>query len=347
MGPCWRTIFGILQKCDEYFLKFRLEGLTDVYGVQKKMKRAIITGAGGFIGTHLVELLLASTDWYLILIDANLDETWLTQNSRVTKIVADISQLEKLQSAVTQPCDYLFHLAALPGGSAEKDPRLSRQINIDASLNLFELAACHGNCPRVIYSSTIAVLGIPTEPVDDNTASAPAMTYGAHKAMVELALADLHRRKRVDAVSIRLPGIVARPLASNGLKSAFMSNAFHLLSQGKDFVSPVSERGTMWLMSVQQCVQNLLWAAQLTSADMPESRAVTLPALHVSMSALLNEIVVQTQQRHGLISWKPDPRLEALFAQYPALKTLAAENAGFKHDGQLAILVKKALLINT
>lgn len=307
----------------------------------------MITGAGGFIGAQLVARLLVSTNWHLTLVDTHLSEDWLSHNSRVTKIVTDLSQLENLQQAVIQPCDYLFHLAALPGGSAEQNPCLSRQINIDASLNLFELVARQGNFPRVIYSSTIAVLGAPIEPVDDNTPILPAMTYGAHKAMVELALADLHRRKRLDAISIRLPGIVARPQTTNGLKSAFMSNAFHLLSQGKNFVSPVSKQGTMWLMSVQQAVRNLLWAAQLNSENMPKSRVVTSPALRVSMSALLAEIVAQSQQSHKQISWQADRQLEVLFAQQPPLKTPAGEKAGFKHDGQLSVLVERALLNST
>jgi D-erythronate 2-dehydrogenase len=308
------------------------------------MKRALVTGAGGFVGLHLVELLLAETDWHITLLDTHLPESWLEPNSRVTKVLGDISQSTFVQNALIEPCDTLFHLAALPGGAAEQNPLLSRAINLEATLDLFDLLAKTGNCPKIVYSSTIAVLGAPTHPVNDTTSIEPAMTYGTHKAMVELALADLHRRKTVDAICIRLPGIVARPLATNGLKSAFLSNAFQLLAQGKAFVSPVSKGATMWLMSVQQCAQNLLWAAQLDSQIMPLSRVVTSPALRVSMQDLLNEIVVQTQTSHELISWQPEPQLELLFGQQPALQTPAAEKAGFKHDGQLSCLVKRALL---
>lgn len=309
------------------------------------MKRAIITGAGGFIGTHLVEGLLSSTNWYLTLLDNYIADDWLKNNSRVSKIVADISQIENIQLALTEPCDYLFHLAAIPGGAAELNPQLSRQINLNATLDLFEQVALQKNCPRVIYSSTIAVLGAVSETVNDDTPNLPIMSYGTHKAMVELALADAHRRGNIEAIILRLPGIVARPLTENGLKSAFLSNAFHLLSQGKHFVSPVSKDATMWLMSVQQCVENLIWATQLDSQDMPISRAVTLPALRVSMQRLLQEIVAQSKRSHKHISWQPDPQLEVSFGQQPILNTPAAIKAGFKHDDHLYSMVEKALLL--
>jgi len=309
------------------------------------MKRAIITGAGGFIGTHLVERLLSTTSWHLTLLDNYLNDDWLKHNPRVDKIVGDISHFEIIQDALTEPCDYLFHLAALPGGAAEQNPLLSRKVNLTATLDLFELVAQQGNCPRIIYASTIAVLGTPSKLVDDSAPNVPAMIYGTHKAMVELALADAHRRKQIEAVSIRLPGIIARPLATNGLKSAFLSNAFHLLSQGKSFMSPVSEDATMWLMSVQQCAKNLIWAAQLDSQNMPLSRALTLPALRVSMQLLLQEIITQSEQSIAQISWQPEPLLEDLFGRQPILKTPAAEKAGFKHDGNLSTLVERALFV--
>lgn len=309
------------------------------------MKSAIITGAGGFVGTHLVEHLLSSTSWHLTLLDTYLPDDWLKNNSRVTKLVGDITQIELIQLALSEPCDYLFHLAALPGGAAEQNPQLSRQVNLNASLDWFERIAQQQNCPRVVYSSTIAVLGAPSQTVNDNTPNLPTMSYGTHKAMVELALADAHRRGNIDAISVRLPGIVARPLANSGLKTAFLSNAFHLLSQGKGFVSPVSKNATMWLMSVQQCVENLVWAAQLDCQDIPVNRAVTLPALRVTMRDLLQEVVTQSNQSLALISWQADAQLEALFGQQPNLNTPAATRAGFKHDGHLCSMVEKALCL--
>lgn len=310
------------------------------------MKNVMITGAGGFVGRHLCELLLNTTDWQLTLLDTMLAEDWLADNQRVTKITGQLQDADTLERAFSRVYDVVFHLASLPGGAAEQDPELSKVVNLDATLALFERAAAQGNCPRIVFTSTIAVLGAPMPAiVDDNCLIIPAMTYGAHKAMTELALADASRRGLLDAVTVRLPGIVARPLAKSGLKSAFMSNAFHLLAKGHEFISPVSEQATLWLMSVQQCAANLALGATLDSTNMPTSRVVTLPALRVSMSDLLDEIVSQAGASKQLISWQADPQLEVLFGQHPPLLTPAAEKAGFSHDVDLSSLVTKALLL--
>jgi nucleoside-diphosphate-sugar epimerase len=161
--------------------------------------------------------------------------------------------------------------------------------------------------------------------------------------MVELALADMHRRGQIDAVSVRLPGIIARPLAPSGLKSAFLSNVFHALKTDESFVSPVSENATMWLMSVEQCVANLLHAANLESRMMPDSRVVTLPAIRCRMADLVETIADAVDRFQVQVEWVPDESLEALFGSQPPLETPAAEKAGFLHDGSLSTLVINAL----
>jgi nucleoside-diphosphate-sugar epimerase len=240
--------------------------------------------------------------------------------------------------------DVLYHLAAVPGGAAEANPALSKQVNLDATLALFEEVAAVASCPRVVFTSTIAVLGAPMPAVvTDDSPIVPAMIYGSHKAMAELALADMTRRKQLDAVAVRLPGIVARPPAPSGLKSAFMSNVFHSLRASEPFVSPVSAAATFWLMSVSQCVTNLLHAAQLDSALMPTSRVVTLPALRCTMSELSAAIADHFKVSSELVSYQPDSELERNFGCQPPLQTPAAERAGFSHDGDLQSLVGAAL----
>ena len=309
-----------------------------------QMKRVVVTGAGGFVGQKLCDAILAKPDWQLIAIDMVLPD-FLKNHDRVAAFETPFSDETMLSEVFSSPCDILFHLAAVPGGAAEQNPALSKTVNLDGTLTLFSKACENGHRPRIVYTSTIAVLGAPMpDVVDDNAPIVPAMTYGTHKAMIELALADLSRRKLADTVTVRLPGIVARPLAKSGLKSAFLSDVFHLLKAGQPYISPVSEQATMWLMSVNQCVNNLLNAAVLDSSQMPVSRVVTLPAVRTSMLELVREIASQTGASEELVSWKPDAALEEGFGKQPPLFTPAAEHAGFRHDGDITALVKNTLL---
>lgn len=306
--------------------------------------KVVVTGAGGFVGRALAGSLEADDSISLVLVDTAFPQHKTGSNDRVTYIRGQLQDAEVRSRALEQGVDVLFHLAALPGGAAEADPALSKLVNLDATLALFEEVSRAADCPRVVFTSTIAVLGAPLpSPVDDQCRISPAMVYGTHKAMVELALADMTRRGSLDSVGVRLPGIVARPPGPSGLKSAFMSNVFHALKGGEQFVSPVSPAATMWLMSVNQCVANLVHASRLDSDLMPISRVVTLPALCCSMGELVNSIATHTGASPALVSYAVDSDLEQNFGAYPPLLSPAAERAGFAHDEDLDQLTRTVL----
>jgi nucleoside-diphosphate-sugar epimerase len=307
----------------------------------------VITGAGGFVGAKLAQKLAEScSDAQLTLMDLQFSSKPLLEKAGVRYVEGELQSSEVQEAMLAGGVDVLYHLAALPGGASEANPELSKRVNLDATLSLFQLAVEKNQGLRIVYTSTIAVLG-PELPklVDDDVPVSPAMVYGCHKAMIELALADMHRRGLCEAVAIRLPGVVARPPAPSGLKSAFMSDVFHSLKDGQPFISPVSAGATFWIMSVEQCVRNLTLAGLETELVLPASRVVTLPALRVGMGDLIAEIQAHTGASSELVSFEPDPDLELAFGSYPLLATDAADRAGFVRDDDVKALVKHVFMI--
>ena len=302
--------------------------------------KILVTGAGGFVGRQLIERLVEA-EHDIVAIDT--DAAGIPDGAH--KIVGDMSARDIRAEAMADGCDALAHLATVPGGAAEADPAASRRVNIDAMYDLLELAAERGDHPRIVYASSIAVLGdpLPASGVDDTTPLSPRMIYGGHKAMMETAVAMLSNRGAIDGVTVRLPGILARPTGPSGMKSAFMSNLFHALKAGEPFTCPVSPQATIWAQSVARCAANLVHALELDSDLMPPTRAVTLPALRITIADLAAEIAKQCGVSSDLVAYEPDGPLEAAFGAQPALATPAAESAGFAHDGNLANLVESAL----
>ncbi|MCW6528631.1 NAD-dependent epimerase/dehydratase family protein [Sphingomonas sp. MMSM20] len=300
--------------------------------------RVIVTGADGFVGQVLTARLHAAGH-DIVAIDRS-----ASSQPGITAIAGDITDAGIVRQAFAQGADAVVHLATVPGGAAEGDPVTARRTNIEASMALGEAAIATGKCPRFIFASSIAVFGapLPAAGVDDLTPLAPTMLYGAHKAMIEQWIATLSRRGEVDGLSLRLPGIVARPPSPSGMVSAFMSNVFHALRDGRPFVSPVSEGATMWLISRAAVVDALVHALRL-DATLPADRAVTLPALRVTMTELVGAIAAACDSDKALVSYRPDPAIEAGFGNQPLLRTPRAEALGFRHDGTLARLVDAAL----
>lgn len=302
--------------------------------------KIIVTGGGGFVGRHLVRLLL----------DRGEDVTAIDSAAGgipagARSIVGDIGDAALQDEAFAHGCDALIHLATVPGGAAEADPAASRRVNVDAMYDLLERAAASGDRPRVVYASSIAVLGdhLPQGGVDDTTPLSPRMIYAGHKAMMEMAVAMFSNRGAIDGVTVRLPGILARPKGPSGMKSAFMSDLFHALRAGETFTCPTTPGATIWAQSVDRCARNFLHALDGDSALLPPTRTVTLPALRIAMQDLAGEIARQCNVSTQLVRWQPDEALEAAFGHYPPLATPAADKAGFAHDGKLVTLVERAL----
>jgi nucleoside-diphosphate-sugar epimerase len=296
--------------------------------------RILVTGAGGFVGRALVGQLGEVHE--VIALDLSCD-------GLPGAIEGDIADPAVRAEATADPVDAIVHLATIPGGAAEADPEAGWRTNMDASFGLIQGAARHGNRPRVLFASSIAVFGDPLPAkVDDATPLRPKMVYGAHKAMIEQWVATLTRRGAIEGLSLRLPGIVARPRAPSGMISAFMSDVFHSLKARQPFVSPVSPEATLWLMSVDRIVGNIRHALE-SELVADEPHAVTLPAVRTAMADLAREICRQAEADPALVSYRPQPAVEAGFGRQPPLETPRAEAMGFGNDGTLAALVTRAL----
>ena len=299
----------------------------------------IVTGAGGFVGRQLVARLVAGGQKVVAI-----DTVVAGLPDSVTAIAGDLGDPAVRAAALANGAAALVHLATVPGGAAEADPAASRRINIDAMYDLLLEASAVSPGLRVAYASSIAVFGDPLPAsVDDATPLSPKMIYGGHKAMMEHAVAMLSNRGAIDGVTVRLPGILARPKGPSGMKSAFMSDLFHALRAGEAFTCPVSAGGQIWAQSVARCADNFVHALTLDSTLLPPGRAVTLPAQRIAMGDLAAEIARQCGVPASLVTYRPDSALEAAFAAQPPLATPAADRAGFAHDGDLATLVASAL----
>ncbi len=304
----------------------------------------VVTGANGFVGRAVVDMLLAQGR-HVVASDINLEHT--PSSSALRAVAGNLGAPDVRNEVFREGCAAIIHLAAVPGGAAENDPLLSRRVNIESTLDLINAAhaAGTGTPVRFVYASSIAVFGdkLPPNGLDDTTEVAPWLVYGAHKAMMEIAIATASRRGDIDGISLRLPGVLARPRAPSGLKSAFMSDLFHALRAGDSFACPVSEDATIWAESITQCATNLIHALSVDTTRLPTSRALTLPALRIRMRDLVAAVAHRTRRDPALIDYRCDPEVEANFGRQPELATPAADALGFRHDGTVEGLVDRAL----
>ena len=301
--------------------------------------RIVVSGAGGFVGCHVLAE-LAGHD--VIAADLNLEQ--IPDASNITKVSGDLQDPDTLREMFQKGCDAVIHLATVPGGAAEANPALAKSVNIDGTMALIAKAIETSDCPRLVFASSIAVFGkLPPEPISDEVPTAPTMIYGVQKLMMEQWIATLSRRGAIKGLSLRLPGIVARPRSPSGMKSAFLSDLFHALRDNEDYTMPVSVDATSWLCSVQVAAKNIVMAALSDDCHLAESAPLLTPTLNVKMIDLENEIRRQFGSTESQITYEPDHGIQSIFGEHPDVLTPKACGLGYLSDNTLETLVKNAV----
>ncbi|MFC3117861.1 NAD-dependent epimerase/dehydratase family protein [Jhaorihella thermophila] len=139
---------------------------------------------------------------------------------------ADISAPDTAARLIGRRPDVIVHLAAIPSGGAEEFFEKGYAVNFDGTRFLLEAIRAEGlaepYCPKVVFSSTIAVFGAPfPDRIGDEFICAPLTSYGAQKVMGEMLVCDYTRRGFLDGIAIRLPTICIRPGKPNLAASGF------------------------------------------------------------------------------------------------------------------------------
>jgi nucleoside-diphosphate-sugar epimerase len=170
------------------------------------MKKYVVTGGAGFIGSAVVRGLLARNDGTVEVID-NLStgqkENLAEVASRVRIQLADIRDFDAI-APVIAGADTVFHMAAIPSVPRSiSDPVPSHQSNIDGTFNVL-LAAKEGKVRKVVYAASSSAYG-DTEvlPKVETMQPNPKSPYAAQKLLGEYYCSSFAECYGLDAASLR------------------------------------------------------------------------------------------------------------------------------------------------
>ena len=254
--------------------------------------KALVIGAAGMVGRKLTAALLQAGKigdtvlTGLILADVVAPESPQTGIS-IQTIAADLSSPGVAEQLLVGRPEVIFHLAAIVSGEAEADFEKGYRINLDGTRLLFEAIRQIGGgyCPRVVFTSSIAVFGQPfPAKISDTQHHTPLTSYGTQKAICELLLADYSRRGFLDGVGIRLPTIVVRPGKPNKAASGFFSGRLREPLNGHQAVLPVDDSVRHWFASPRAAVGFLLHAATLDTSQLGAQRNLSMPGISATVA---------------------------------------------------------------
>ncbi len=179
-------------------------------------KKVLVTGAGGFIGSHLVQHLLAQGAEVRGLLHynsrndlANLRHVPEAERREIDLVFGDLQELETVRSAM-RGVDIVFNLAALVGiPYSYVHPQETVQVNTVGTLNVL-IAARDADVSRVIQTSTSEVYGTARyAPIDEKHPKQPQSPYSASKIASDAVSLSFHH-------SFDLPVALIRPFNTYG-----------------------------------------------------------------------------------------------------------------------------------
>ena len=165
----------------------------------------VVTGGGGFIGSHIVEELLRRNETVKVIDNFSTGKRENVEPfaSRAEVIEADIAEAKNLAQSL-KGADYVIHQAAIPSVPKSMiDPVRSHHANVDGTLKL--LVACReAGVKRVVYASSSSLYGdSPTLPKHEGMTPNPLSPYGAQKLFGEMYCQVFTRAYGLETVSLR------------------------------------------------------------------------------------------------------------------------------------------------
>lgn len=188
------------------------------------MRKILVTGGAGFIGSNLCETLLGKGDKVICLDNFSTGHRYnieaFLENPNFTLIEGDIRDLETCRKAV-EGVEYILHEAAL--GSVPrsiKDPITTNQVNIGGFLNML-VAARDAKIKRFIYAASSSTYGdSKTLPKVEDKIGRPLSPYAITKYVDELYADVFSRTYGIECIGLRYFNVFGRRQDPNGAYAA-------------------------------------------------------------------------------------------------------------------------------
>ena len=254
------------------------------------MKRILVTGAGGQIGSWLVPELRARYGAANVLAtDVRQLETEAAEAGPFQ--VMDATHAPSVGQAVMRhEADTVFHLAAILSAIGERDPRLAWHVNMASLESVLEVAREQG-C-AVFTPSSIGVFGpdSPKDPTPQDTIMRPGTIYGITKVAGELLCDYYHTRYGVDTRGVRFPGLISYGAPPGGGTTDWAVDIFHQAVASGCYTCFLGPDTQLDMMYMPDAVRAIIQIMEADPARLVHRNAFNVTAMQLAPERLAEEI---------------------------------------------------------
>jgi nucleoside-diphosphate-sugar epimerase len=277
------------------------------------MKRILVTGALGQIGSELVPYLRG------IYGRENVIATDRRQENTAAFLPFErldcLMRQEIEQLVEDQRIDTIIHLAALLSAVAEARPQEAWRINVDGLLNILETARKY-HCAVFVPSSIGAFgPGTPRDGTPQDTIQRPTTMYGITKVTGELLCDYYHLKHRLDVRGLRFPGLISNVAPPGGGTTDYAVDIFYQAIKKRRYSCYLRPDSRLDMMYMPDALKAIV---QLMEAD--PTRLRHRNAFNVTaMSFTPEELAAAIRRRlpDFVIEYQVDPVRQAIADSWP------------------------------
>jgi len=255
------------------------------------VKRILVTGAVGQIGTELVQALRRKYGRDGVIAAGH--TTRPTKEFRDSGPFQYLNVLDREQLAkaiVDNEIDVVYHMASILSAVGEVNPQLCYEVNMTGFYNVLEVARKH-KLERLIGASSIAVFGagVPRDNTPNDTVLQPTTMYGVTKVSGELLGSYYFRKFGVDYRSVRLPGIISSETMPGGGTTDYSVEIYYAAVEGKRYTCFVREDTVLPMMYMPDAIKALMDLAEANGSRL-KHRVYNVNSMSFSAGELAESI---------------------------------------------------------
>ena len=305
------------------------------------MKRILVTGANGQIGTELI-LRLRKNYGTDNVIASDIRELPGEEDGPFR--ILDVRDANMVHEAMARTeADTIIHMAGILSAKGEEYPQLAWEINIQGINNVLEVARIKGTA--VFFPSSIATFGPSTPAVNtpQDTVQRPTSIYGISKVSGELLCDYYHIKYGVDVRGLRFPGLISYKALPGGGTTDYAVHIYYEAVKNGRYTCPLKPGSFMDMMYMPDAIDAVL---QIMEAD--PKKFVHWNAFNTSAMSFDPEGIAAEIRKHipGFeIEYKSNPVLQAIADSWPESLDCSAARAewGFTPKYDLAAMTEDML----
>ena len=307
------------------------------------MKKVLVIGAGGQIGTELViELRKRFGNQQVIAADVKEECSDALKDGPYVKM--DVLDKEFVTTFIKEekPTD-VYLLAALLSATAEKHPEFAWRLNMEGLFTILDLAK-DGFIQKIFWPSSIAVFG-PTTPRDftpQYTVMEPTTVYGISKLAGERWCEYYFNKFGVDVRSIRYPGLISYTSLPGGGTTDYAVDIFYHAKKTNSYTSFLNEDSALPMMYMEDAIRATIELMEAPKENVKIRSSYNLAGISFTPKQLGDAIA---NQKDGFtMQYAPDFR-QAIADSWPkSIDDTSAQNDwGWKMKYDLTEMVKTML----